>query len=388
MRTILVRIAAFVLVVVLGISMSLLLTFVGDKSKGPVSDLITTVNAGISHLEKRFTATRAHRVSDLKWLERYRHRTAGIATADRMLLGAYDDNTAESYESIVALEDSLDTRLPIMSIYSAWGSRPDQVFPLLRVQAIADLGSIPMVTWEPWLDDFSPDQFPFSAHAENKNKGGMRAIAEGRYDVYIDKWALDAKAFGEPFFLRLGHEMNDPYRYPWGPQNNQPDDFIAAWQHVVTRFRTLGATNAIWVWSPHPAYKNFEAFYPGHAFVDWVGTTAINYGTVAPWSQWWSFQEVIGAFYERVSLYKKPVIICEFGSLSVGGNRPAWFADALRTLPTRYPAIRAVVFYHNGNDKTTTYKSLDWTFRTDSASVAAIKQAIRSGPGTRQPADI
>ncbi|GAA4413943.1 hypothetical protein GCM10023187_42790 [Nibrella viscosa] len=69
-------------------------------------------------------------------------------------------------------------------------------------------------------------------------------------------------------------------------------------------FSALWATNAIWVWSPHPAHETFENFYPGHTFVDWVGTTATNYGTVAPWRQWWSFREVIGSFYDRVSLYK------------------------------------------------------------------------------------
>jgi beta-mannanase len=369
------RIAAFLAVMTIGIGLSLLFTIVGEKTTGPVSDLMTTVNAGISSLEKRFTTSRANRAEKLKWLDKYRNNTASITSIDRILLGAYDDRTAESYESIVALEDSLETKLPIISIYAAWGSRSDQVFPLLRTQAIHDLGSIPMITWEPWLDDFNPDLFPFNAKAENKNKGGMRAVANGKFDAYIDRWAMDAKKFSAPFFLRWGHEMNDPYRYPWGPQNNAPEDFIAAWQHVVGRFRALGAKNAIWVWSPHPAYKNFESFYPGHQYVDWVGTTAINYGTVATWSQWWSFNEVVGKYYDRVALYKKPVMICEFGSLSVGGDRPAWFAKALDSMPKQFPAVKAVVFYHNGNDKTTTYKTLDWTFRNDPAVLAVIKRS-------------
>src|SRR5919112_6448969 len=116
-----------------------------------------------------------------------------------------------------------------------------------------------MITWEPWLDDF--DGHVTTAGVEpltNKNTNGLKAIADGKFDGYIDKWAADAKDFAAPFFLRFGHEMNDPYRYPWGPQNNKPEDFISAWKHIRGQFHKVGAENAIWVWSPHPAYSYKE----------------------------------------------------------------------------------------------------------------------------------
>src|SRR6185369_3819852 len=49
--------------------------------------------------------------------------------------------------------------------------------------------------------------------------------------------------------LRFAHEMNDPYRYPWGPQNNSKEEYIYAWQHVWQRFQKAGARNVIWTWS-------------------------------------------------------------------------------------------------------------------------------------------
>jgi hypothetical protein len=380
------RVLLFLSAVVVGVGLSLLFILAGDKSIGPLSDLMNVAGVRISSFEKRFISFEEERSAQLKWLDSYRYSAAQLTGIDRVLLGAYDDNTAESFETVVALEDSLETKLPIISIYTAWGSRSNQVFPMLRAQAIHDLGSIPMITWEPWLDDFDPGQYP--ANAENRNKGGMKAVAEGKYDAYIDKWALDARKLGVAFFLRLGHEMNDPYRYPWGPQNNKPDEYIAAWRHVVERFRAQGATNAIWVWSPHPAYLTYEDFYPGADYVDWVGTTGINYGTVATWSQWWSFDAIVGKFYRKVAEYNKPVMICEFGSLSVGGDRPAWYSEALTDLPRRYPLVKALVFYHNGNDQTTTYKQLDWTFRTDLPVVRVVKKSTTGWLSSGQKAGV
>jgi beta-mannanase len=172
--------------------------------------------------------------------------------------------------------------------------------------------------------------------------------------------------------------MNDPYRYPWGPQNNKPVDFINAWRHVVKLFKDAGATNVIWIWSPHPAYANYDAYYPGDAFVDWVGVGTLNYGTVATWSKWWSFDEIFGNYYPQLSKYKKPIMITEFGSLGVGGNRAKWYKDALTDMPIKYPEIKSVIFFHCKNDNTTTYKALDWYIKDDTLTLSAIRNATHN----------
>lgn len=170
--------------------------------------------------------------------------------------------------------------------------------------------------------------------------------------------------------------MNDPYRYPWGPQNNAQEDFIAAWKHIRERFNKAGARNVVWIWSPHPAYPSNE-FYPGDAYVDWVGTTTINYGTVAPWSQWWSFDDIFNKFYTEMLPHKKPVILTEFSSLEVGGNRPEWFQRALHSLNSKYPEVKALIFFHVANDNTTTYKTLDWSFKNDRKVIAVIRNYLQ-----------
>ena len=364
----------------IGILIFLLLTWMGKKNKGPLDDLLMTAENKISQMEKNVLGRdeRKTRSAALNWLHKYRANKTMFGTLDTILLGAFDDNTAESYESIIDLEDSIHTTFSIISIYTAWGSKKTQVFPQLRVQAISDLGSIPMITWEPWMNDFNEEEFPVLANKKDKNKDGMKAIVSGNFDSYIDKWAKAARDFGSPFFLRFGHEMNDPYRYPWGPQNNKPEDFIVAWRYLVNRFNAIGAKNVIWIWSPHPAYLNYPQFYPGPDYADWVGVTTLNYGTVATWSQWWTFEEIFKKFYDSVSLYKKPMMLTEFGSLPVGGNRAQWFKEALEPLPEKYPLLKGLVFYHATSDNTTTYKSLDWSFEDDKSSSEAVIKAIHN----------
>lgn len=363
-----------------GVGIFLLLTWTGQKNEGPLDELLRRVDFRISQAEKNILNRdlRERRAWKLNWFQPYRMDIASFNAIDTILLGAYDDNTVESYESIMTLEDSIQCDLPIISIYTAWGSKKNQVFPFLRMHAITDLGSIPMITWEPWLDDFNPQDFPVMQNKLIKNLHGMKEIAEGKFDDYIDKWAKDAARFGQPFLLRFGHEMNDPYRYPWGPQNNKPEDFIAAWHHVRQRFKKAGAVNVIWVWSPHPAYTTYPQYYPGHDVVDWIGVTTLNYGTVAPWSQWWTFHEIFGKFYDSVSLYNKPIIITEFASLPIGGDRPQWYQDALFNMPEKYPAVKALVLFHARSDNTTTYKSIDWSFENDKATTEAFKKAIHN----------
>lgn len=371
------RIGSTMLALSLGTALVLLLTLTGKSSRGPIENFFSFTNNMAHNVEeKMIIEQRKDKRSDkLKWFDEYKNNPTLLVKPKSILVGAYDNNIKESFESVIDLEDTLHTAFPLIHIYSAWGSKSDQEFPAAQVKGILELGSLPIITWEPWLTAFDPDKYPQLKAVDKRDKGGLADIAKGTYDFYLKKWADDAKAVGKPIFLRVAHEMNDPYRYPWGPQNNSAKDFIAAWRHIHDVFKVEGATNIIWIWSPHPAYGFFKEFYPGDAYVDYVGVSALNYGTVASWSQWWSFKEIFGNYYAQLDSFKKPIIVTEFGCLNVGGNRGQWFADALDSLPQKYPNIRSVVFFHYSDDKTTTQQPIDWYIKNDTATTAAIRRS-------------
>jgi glycosyl hydrolase family 26 len=368
------------LVIVVGAALvgSVALTTISSTSEGPFTGAMNQLGSAFGSFEhamrSRFQGP--GRTADLKWFNAYRNSVARLKAPDRVLLGAFDSGIPQTLDGVVALEHSIGTTLPLIQIYTAWGDRPDEDFPVELVTAISDVGSVPVVTWEPWLSDFLNDRHPQIPLRDQRDRHGMAAVAAGEYDFYIDAWAAGAAKFGKPMFVRLGHEMNDPYRYPWGPQNNTNTEFIAAWKHVVDRFRRVGATNVLWVWSPHVAYEYWETYYPGADYVDWVATGALNFGPIAQWSRWWSFQEIFGQKYPVLASFGKPVMVAEFGSLAVGGNRAAWYRDALDSMTTKYPQVRAVLFFNVKNDQTVTYQKVDWTIGGDSAVLRSVRQGV------------
>ncbi len=371
------RIISTILAIAISSLIVYALSHAGKSTKGPIENVMTYTGDAVKNIEQKIIVEQREdtRKDKLKWLEPYINSKKLLLHPDKILFGAYDNNMKESFESIVSLEDSLHTTLPMLHIFTAWGSKPDEKFPSSLVRNIINLGSIPVITWEPWLSDFTEEQYPDGIKPKDPDKNGMKNIASGLYDNYISKWAESARKIGKPIFLRFGHEMNDGYRYPWGPQNNSAEDFIAAWRHIHDLFLKEGAKNVIWLWSPHPAY-DFKEFYPGDSCVDYVGVGVLNYGTVASWSKWWTFKEIFGRDYIQLAKYNKPIMITEFGSLAVGGNRGKWFADALDSLPQHYPLLKSILYFHNGGDNTTTQQTLSWYFKDDHAVTSSIMKQI------------
>ncbi|MEX1139879.1 MAG: glycosyl hydrolase [Bacteroidota bacterium] len=356
----------------------LVLTGLSRKSEGPLARILTDISVLVMDAENAVTDyfRGPGRASRLEWFGPHRKNIDSLRHPPRVLLGAYDGGLPESLDGISGLESTLETTFPLIHLYSAWGDRPDQQFPARVLSAIWNLGSVPVITWEPWLNDFENVNHLHLPLRADRDRGGLAAIARGDYDFYIDEWAAEAADYKHPIFLRFAHEMNDPYRYPWGPHNNPSvADFLEAWRHVHERFKRAGANNILWVWSPHIAYTYYD-YYPGDSYVDWVATGVLNYGNVAYWSKWWSFEEIFGKKYIYIAALRKPVMIAEFGSLSYGGDRGQWFNDALHQLPRRHPGIKAILFFHAMGDATVTPQALDWTVVHDSTLSRIIAREI------------
>lgn len=359
-----------------GVAAVYLLTAMSSAAGGPIAAGLQRAGAIAGSIEHRvrMKIRGPGRAAGLAWLDRT--NIASLRNPDAVLLGAYDGRLPASLDGVIDLESKIGVTLPLIQLYTAWGDEPEHRFPLVMANAIWDLGSVPMITWEPWLTEFDARKRTHLPLREARDNHGLAAIARGDYDFYVDQWAASAARFGKPVYLRFAHEMNDPYRYPWGPQNNTKEEFIDAWRRVVTRFRAAGATNVIWVWSPHVAYEYWDLYYPGAGTVDWVATGVLNFGPIAQWSRWWSFDEIFGTKYEALSGFRKPVMIAEFGSLAVGGDRAKWYDDALSDLPALYPAVKSLLFFETGSDQTVTYQKVDWRIAADTTVAAAVAQAV------------
>ncbi|WP_437292761.1 glycoside hydrolase family 26 protein [Sorangium sp. So ce426] len=342
-----------------------------------LSSLFGTASAAVASAELSWIAdperdARLARVS----AERASRQLSELRAPARLLYGAHDGGLPGDVGGYLALEEAVGQTLLLTQIYAAWGDGAEQRFPSRAARAIWAVGSVPVITWEPWLSAFQRPRLSLRP-AATPDHGGLTDIAGGAYDAYIDSWAKAAAEHGHPILLRFAHEMNDGYRYPWGPVNNpDPREFIRAWRHVVGRFRAAGAGNVLWVWAPSVSYENYWEYYPGSAWVDWVATGVLNYGTAVRWSRWYSFQELFARHYERLAPLGKPLMIAELGTLAAGGDRARWYEEALTGFAERHPAVKALLFFHVASDATVTHEPLSWAFADDPAVAGAVRRAL------------
>jgi len=237
----------------------------------------------------------------------------------------------------------------------------------------------------PWTSTFNAQ---LSAHQKvvsageltllDMNSGSvpLADIAAGKYDSSITTWAQQAAAFGHPFFLRWDWEMNGRW-FAWGTTSsnvNTASTYVSAWRHMHDLFARAGASNVTWVWCPNVVFSgstSLTSLYPGDSYVDWTCLDGYNKGG----SQWTSFTSLFGSSYDQLLQVapSKPVMIGETASAENGGSKAAWIQDALSSLPTRFPQIRALVWF---NWKITE-SGTTWTWPIESSSSA--ESAFSSG---------
>ena len=248
----------------------------------------------------------------------------------------------------------------------------DFAFPTDRMQAIRSHGSIPVLSWgSETIPDGSGPADP-----------SLKSIAAGGYDAYLREFAAAAAAWGHPFFLRFNWEMNGGW-FAWGSgvNGNTPRQFIAAWRHVHDVFASAGATNATWVWCPYVEGKSerpgLRPFYPGGKYVDWTCMDGYNWGDNAANPQpWKSFSELFGRTYGRLTKAiapGKPVMVAEFASNSRGGHKGNWISKMFAQLPSKFPAIRALIWFDSID------RGVDWPLETSRSATRAFAKGISAG---------
>jgi Glycosyl hydrolase family 26 len=271
-----------------------------------------------------------------------------LVPAQGALLGAYVGTiTFDQLEAIVG------RRMAIVHNFFGWAD--DWV---ARVRTDVATGRTPLITWETWL-------------------GGtvgipLDDIINGVYDTMIRTRAQAARAVGQRFFLRWGHEMNGNW-YPWDGFHNGASaaanaKYIATYRHIHDIFTTSGAVNVLWVFSPNvdsvpgDAWNQWNNYYPGDAYVDWMAFDGYNWGTALAGASWQTFPTIASRIYAGLAAKGKPIMIPETASSELGGDKAAWIAGMLPALKASFPAIKALVWFDMN-------KETDW--RVDSSPQAA-----------------
>jgi hypothetical protein len=221
-----------------------------------------------------------------------------LPTAPQSYIGVYADGLPASYAGVTSFGQATGVTPDVVTYYSGWY----EPFNTGLARAAASHGAAPLVQMDP---------------------AGVKlaAIAAGQYDAYLSSYAEAVRAYHHPVILSFGHEMNGTW-YSWGYRNASPVQFVAAWRHIVTVFRVLGARNVTWLWTvnvindtqagkiPSPA-----AWWPGKSYVTWVG---IDGYYLKPS---WAFVSLFGPTITDVrEITSDPILIAETGAVPAAGQ--------------------------------------------------------------------
>ncbi len=251
--------------------------------------------------------------------------------------------------TLAQFESTIHRRLAIVQTFTGWQTAAGTPVPFpTGFAAYADtVGATPMVTWQP--EQGASAGGSAGGLLSDQPNFALTQLSSGRYDSYIRSWADQAKAFGHVVYVRLMHEMNDR-TYPWsnGVNGNMgPQQYIAAWRHIVGIFAAEGATNVQFVWcvGAKPATPDPAVFYPGDNYVSWVSLDGYNRGR--PWQ---SFTSVFAQAYREITAVStRPVMIAEVGSVENPTDDTAkagWITSAFeQEIPQDFPRIRAVLYF-------------------------------------------
>lgn len=241
--------------------------------------------------------------------------------------------------------------------------------PLRRMAEYKNKDITLMVTIEPWGNP---------THWNGARRDPLYAINAGFMDKYLRKIARQLRSFERPIRLRFGHEMiqdDHPDTRGWYTWQDRAKEYKSAFIRVHDIFMDENALNVEFVWSPNsrPALlKILAKYYPGPQYVDWIGIDGYNWNGE-------SFDELFKLPYKNITenpaiFGNKPIMIAEFAAgadpkLTVF-DKAAWIKDAFEKIPTQYPLVKAIYWFH-------VKKERDWRLDSSKESWIAFIEGIR-----------
>lgn len=205
--------------------------------------------------------------------------------------------------TVAKQEADLDTKLDMLGWFSKWNQSLDSN----KLRFACKNGYVPVITWESWTgrNDIYNPTYP------------LKDIGDGKFDEYVVKELTTVKQIcgDQKVIIRFDHEFDQPrYDGPWTSWQKDPVNYVRAWQNIVGKAHTIDP-NILWLWSPNRGEDFITDYYPGDAYVDYVGVT-INRTTVQPYNR---FQDFYGA-NSFIESFKKPIIV---GETTYYDNNPA-----------------------------------------------------------------
>ncbi len=283
-----------------------------------------------------------------------------VAHGSNLLLATYYGNQGFNMQQVRDMEAWQGKKNAAIMLFQSFCSNSMTNLFGTQLPAIWANKNVPLITWEPYLCDASSTPSDIEAR-----------IANGQYDSYVKAFADNMRRFlagpdgvlgtgdDRRVFIRLAHEMNGTW-YPW---SGSPAQYIGMWHRVHQIFdaRGLGSRYVQWMWVPNVGdvgSYTAEQYYPGDAYVNWVGTDGYNSYTTGVWKT--PAQRFDAMLARLAKLTTRPIAIAEYGALSYTSTgtsvstKNSWITS-LFSYASSKPNVHMLCYYNRDSSS-----SKDW----------------------------
>lgn len=273
-------------------------------------------------------------VVERNWSEETKnYYDATFINREQMQWGIFDASFLDNLSKTKELEEKLNYTFPVLLRYQMIGEHD---FPKEEMQAAYEEGRTIELTMQ----------------YSGTDEVILYEILNGTYDDYLHNYVKGIKEFGHPVLFRLNNEMNgDWVTYSAYHASKDTDLYNEVWKYIYGLFEKYEVDNAIWVWNPnHNSKPNYKwnhtlMYFPGTEYIDIVGLTAYNTGTYYEGEEWTDFKTLYDEiYYEYVEWFDHPMMITEFASSSVGGDKVQWINEMFETIDD-YERVKLSVWW-------------------------------------------
>jgi len=254
-----------------------------------------------------------------------------------------------------AKEKLLDHKASVLSWFVHWDGKMDNE----KLAYACSHGYVPQITWE----SRTKDEIQSSRYS-------LDDIIAGKYDQFIrdELESVKKTCKDQSVIIRFDHEMDTKIgRIGWYPWQGNPEQYIAAWKHVVSISHEISPTIK-WLWSPNRGVQVTKQYYPGEEWVDYVGITINRNPKQFHYNNFGTFY---GDNQLVIESFGKPIIISETTYDQEGGTaalKAEWINSMAAYIATN-PKIVSVSWFES---------RIGQSFESSPESIAALKVAYKA----------
>lgn len=229
---------------------------------------------------------------------------------------------------------------------------------------------------------------------------------------YFANYAKEVDDLGfKSVIIRLGYEFDGGWN-PFGNLNvmsDMPGNYIKAWQNIITAMRKADTKHIIkgFFWNPTDGNVQIDqfAYYPGDAFVDFVGFDEYDFGyngtykgtadqpTQAQQDAAWKDMELprINRFADLARKHNKRIILGEWGLWQLGdkghpsgGDNPSYIQRMYDWMSDPANRVYMEVYFETPSDGVSQLWP-HWGKETTFPKSAALYRRLFGGPEAKAP---